>query len=429
MVDEPRSRFPIEQWQLVNGLTIVLQPDPAAPLIASTMCYAAGSRCDPDRRRGLAHLCEHLAFHGPRVAAGRGFPERIESVGGMAQAVTMADRTCFSAVFPRHELPAVLAVEAERLAVSVGPPDPAALEIQRRILLAELRERSERRVHAGALERVHRLLYPPEHPYCRPPTGEPDGIRAVTAGDVEAFFAAHLRPSNAVLVLVGDLSPGVAAEHVRRRFEALPAGPAPAPAAAEERRPPAAAPGRLAVSAAVAEARTQLAWSVSGFGHEGWYRAALLMRGLAAGRSSPLARELVERAGLAQEVRGSLVAMRDASTLVFEAVAAPGVDGRRLEEGLLTAADLLLARGLSAAQLLRARKRALTDHYFVVQYLDRRADLCAALACYLGAPERLPTEPLRYSQPDQDAVAGFAGRLRQEAARAVLSLVPEGVAA
>jgi predicted Zn-dependent peptidase len=335
----------------------------------------------------------------------------------------MTDRLCFSAVFPRRDLAAVLAVEAERMARPLEPQDAEALEIQRRVVLEELRERSQTRVRAGAFEQIHRLLFPPEHPYHRPPAGEPDGIRAVTSQDVQAFVASRFSPRNAVLVLVGDVSVTAADERVRAAFEALPAGVEPAPEAASNGQQPLHV-RPLRVPAAVSEARAHVAWAVSGFGHEGWYLASLLMRGLAAGRSSPLALELVERAGLAKEVHGHLVTMRDSSTLVFAASAAPGVDSQRLEQGLLGAVDGLLSRGLSAAGLARARKKALSDHYFVAQSCDRRADLCASLACYLGAPERLEGEPRRYLDPDQDAVAGFASRLWHEPARAMVSLVP-----
>jgi predicted Zn-dependent peptidase len=387
------------------------------------MCYDAGSRRDPVSRPGLAHLSEHLAFQGPEGRSGGGFPARIESAGGSTQGTTLPDRLCFSAVFPSRELASVLAVEAERMACPLQPQDSEALEVQRRVLLEELRERSQHRVRAVAFEHLHRLLYPPGHPYHRPPVGEPEGIRAATAEDVRSFVTAHFTPRNAVLVLAGDLCTGATAELVRRSFEALPTGRERAREAASDGQPPEGV-RYLSVPAAVSPARAYLAWSVPGFGQEGWYLASLLMRGLAAGRSSPLARKLVERTGLAQEVRGHLISMRDASTLVFAATAARGVDGRRLQQALLETADLMLSRGLSAAGLARARKKALSDHYFTAGSLERRADLCASLACYHGAPERLEEEPRRYSEPDQDAVAGFAWRLRQEPARAMLSLVP-----
>jgi zinc protease len=420
--NQPYPRFPVEQWSLANGLRVVVQIDSAAPLIALTMCYEAGSRRDPASRSGLAHLSEHLAFQGPQCGPDGSFPARIESAGGSTQAVTMTDRLCFSAVFPRRELAAVLAVEAERMACPLHLHDAGTLEIQRRVLLEELRERSQHRLRAVAFEHLHRLLFPREHPYHRPPVGEPDGIRAVTPEDVETFVATRLSPRNAVLVLVGDL-PVTAAELVRRCFEELPGGREGAPEAASGGQLPRGV-RRRSMPAAVPQAQAFLAWPVPGFGHEGWYLASLLMRGLAAGRSSPLAQELVGRSGLAQEVHGHLVTMRDASTLVLAATAARGVEGQRLEQGLLETADLLLSRGLSAAGLARARKKALSDHYFAAGSLERRADLCASLACYLGAPERLEEEPQHYLDPDQNAVAGFASRLLHEPERAVLSLTP-----
>jgi len=426
--NETSPRFPVERWRLANGLRVVIQADHRWPLIASMMCYDAGSRRDPVSRSGLAHLCEHLAFHGARCASGRTFPGRIESVGGLAQAVTMTDRLCFSAVFPRSELTAVLAVEAERMARPLEPQDAEAIETQRRVLLEELHQRSQSRLRAAAFQQIQRLLFPEGHPYHRPAAGEPEDILAVTSADVQVFMTSHFSPRNAVLVLVGDLSVAAAAEVVRRMFEVLPAGVGRDPEAAFDGQLPRDV-RPLRVPAAVSATHAHVAWLVPGFGQPEWYVASLLMRGLAAGRSSPLAQELVDQAGVAREVRGALVSMRDASALVFTAVAAPDISGRRLEQKLLEATDLRLSCGLSAAGLARARKKALSDHYFLIQCLDRRADLCAALSCYLDAPERLEGEADRYLDPDQDAIVAFASELRQESSRATLSLIPLAEAA
>jgi zinc protease len=426
--DDRLPRFPVEQWRLANGLRIVVQADPRWPLVASRMCYDAGSRWDPSSRSGLAHLCEHLAFYGPKSPSGRTFPERIESAGGSVQAVTTTDRLSFSAVFPRSELAAVLAVEAERMARPLEPQDIEALEIQRRVLVQELRERSQSRLRAVVLEQIHRLLFPESHPYSRPPAGEPDNICAVTPEDIQTFATSHFSPRNAVLVLVGGLSIPATAELVTNTFEALPAGPERDPQALfDGQLPQTVAPRR--VPAAVSGTHAHVAWSVPGFGQQGWYLASLLVRGLTAGRSSPLARNLVDRAGVAQEVRGSLVTMRDASTLVFGAIAARGVESGRLEQGLLEATDRLLSSGFSETGLERARKKALSDHYALVQSFELRADLCASLACYLDAPGRLETEPQRYLNPDVDTVAAFASGLRHKPARATLSLIPRAEAA
>ncbi len=241
-------------------------------------------------------------------------------------------------------------------------------------------------------------------------------------------MASRFAARNAVLVLVGDVSAAAAAEGVSAAFERLPAGAELFPQAASEG--PSARDGKpVRVPAAVSAARAHVAWAVPGFGHAGWYHASLLMRGLAVGRSSPLASALVEQAGLAQEVRGHLVSMRDASTLVFSATAERGVDSQRLEQGLTEAVQGLLARGLNAAGLARAHRKALGDHYFVAQSFERRADLCASLACYLGAPERLELEPQRYLDVDGDALAGFAAGLLRDPLRVTLTLIPTTEAA
>src|SRR5262245_21651965 len=135
-------RFPIEHWRLANGLRVIVQRDTRFPLVASTVCYDAGSRHDPPSRPGLAHVCEHLAFEGPRPGERSDDRFERERFRGAARAVTTHDRLCLSTVVPSGELGAVLAVEAERMASPPAPRDDEALEIPRRVLIRELRERS-----------------------------------------------------------------------------------------------------------------------------------------------------------------------------------------------------------------------------------------------------------------------------------------------
>src|SRR2546427_14273 len=77
------ARFPVEQWRLANGLRVIVQVDARCPLVASMMCYNAGSRHDPASRSGLAHFCEHLAFEVPSGRA-RGDPDGSRAITGGA---------------------------------------------------------------------------------------------------------------------------------------------------------------------------------------------------------------------------------------------------------------------------------------------------------------------------------------------------------
>lgn len=422
------SHFPVEQWRLANGLRVVVQSDPNSPLVATLMCYDAGSRRDPPTRSGMAHMFEHLAFDGPRRATGRSFPGRVEYAGGAGQAVTLTDRLCFLSFFPRRELPTILALEAERMACPLDAGDIEALEVQRRVVLEELRERSQRRLRALAFEHANRLLFPAAHPYHRPPVGAADDIRAITPADLQAFVG-RFAPDNALLVLVGDVTPSTAAGLVEQAFGALPATGSGHPATAPAVEPVAPARPTLRTSAAVSEPQAHVAWRVPGFGQPDWYHAALLMRALAAGRASPLAQALVEQAGLAREVSGHLIPMCDASTLVFAASGARGVDGTRLEHALGEAVERLLARGPSESELARARKKALADYFFAAQSFERRSEMCAALAWKLDAACRLESEPRRYLEATPQGITDLAARLSEAPSRASVTFVPMGVAA
>jgi predicted Zn-dependent peptidase len=422
-----RPAFPVEQRQLANGLRVVVQSDPSAPLVAALMCYDAGSRRDPAGRSGMAHMFEHLAFDGPRRGVARTFPGRVEYAGGSGQAVTLTDRLCFLSFFPRRELPTILALEAERMARPLDPHDDEALDVQRRVVLEELRERSQRRLRALAFEHANRLLFQAGHAYHHPPVGEPDDIRAVAPADLAAF-AERFTPARAVLVLVGDVTPDAAAQIAERCFGGLSAsGPQPSSESPEDGAT--GQPRYVLMPAPVSEPQVHVAWRVPGFGQSDWYHAALLMRALAVGRASPLSRVLVGQAGLAREVSGHLIPMRDASTLVFAATGARGVDAARLEQGLTETLVELSSRTLESTDLVRAKKKALGDYYFAAQSFERRSEMCAALAWGPGDPERLSSEPSRYLEPDAASVGAVAARLLQAHARASVTFVPQAVAA
>jgi predicted Zn-dependent peptidase len=450
------TAFPVEHWRLSNGLDVIVQPDRRWPLVASVVCYDAGARHDAPGRAGLAHLAEHLAFHGTRSRRALSFPERIARIGGIAQAVTRPDRLTFSAVFPPSGLADVLAVEAERMARPFDPADADAIAIEQRVLIEELRMRTSQRVPALAVEQLHRLLFAEGHPYHRPAAGVPSEVDAITAADLRAC-ASRFTPARATLVLAGDVSSGTAATLIDRAFGSLPRGEgAPASLAGAEpadlapANPASASPApvdgtragtsgarRSRVIAPVAGTHTYVAWTTPGFAEPGWPLASLLVRALGAGRSNPLARTLEgsvtsegaipHRALLVRDVRGALVTMREASTMFFTASGADA-GAEYVEQRLSEALDTLLSRGLCDDDLARGRRKALSDHYFNVQSLERRADLCASLACDRQTPDALDDLPDEYEAIDRGMAEAFIALLRSSRQRATLSLVPRAEA-
>jgi zinc protease len=305
---------------------------------------------------------------------------------------------------------------------------PARLEAQRGVVIQEYRQRVGNRPYGRGFEFVQKLLYPTEHPYHWPPAGLPDCVNSVSRGDVEAYFRTNFTPDRAVLVLVGNFSPDEAVAEVERHFSALSQGACQANGHSRPHGdlPPLNGTRRRKVGDHVNLPRVHLAYRAPGFGETNWYAAALLFRSLAVGRTSPLQQRLVCKTGIAQEVKAQMVTMRDASTAAFVATAAPGVEQRALEEALITAVDELLNCGVSNAVLGRARNKALTDHFSMIQRSDRRAEFIASSTIFCDDPARVAVEDEYYRRITSADLSEFVAISCRNENRVVLSLVPQG---
>ena len=198
-----------------DGLRVVHEGVPGSGAVALVLTVRAGAGRDPEERRGLAHLVEHLTFRG-RDQRGLSRWERYEELGAtQINAYTDHESTVYLVVVPRASLAAAVAVEADRLRAPLRGISDEELAVEREVVRNELSERNERNEEGGLLSWSARALFPESHRYRQTVGGTRESLAAITRADARFFGARHYRPKNATLTVVGDAT----AEEVRQALE------------------------------------------------------------------------------------------------------------------------------------------------------------------------------------------------------------------
>src|SRR6476660_8804946 len=202
-----QTRMPQLKFQhetLPNGLEVYSVEDHSSPTVAIQVWYHVGSKDDPDKRSGFAHLFEHIMFKSTKNMKSEMMDRLTEDVGGFNNAFTADDVTVYFEVVPSNYLETLIWAEADRL--SGLNVDDANFKSERDVVKEEYRQS----VLAPPYGRFFYLLQEKsflEHPYKRPTIGSIEDLDAASLQDVQEFHSTYYRPDNATLVVVGDFDP------------------------------------------------------------------------------------------------------------------------------------------------------------------------------------------------------------------------------
>jgi zinc protease len=413
-----------ERHTLDNGLTVVLAPDRAVPVVAVNLWYGVGSRNEQEGRSGFAHLFEHMMFQGSaNVPKNRHF-ELVERAGGSLNASTWFDRTNYYQTLPSHYLDLALWLESDRMGWLLEAMDEEKLENQRDVVLNERRQRYENQPYGDWDERIQALVFPPEHPYHHTVIGSIQDIRDVTLGDVSDFFRTYYVQNNPVLTLAGDLDPADALARVDHWFGEIPPGDDPPPIPGEtEIEPLIGATVQERVEADVPLPRAYLAARIPPFTDEGFYAADVASSILADGRASRLFRRLVRERKVAKDVVAFALPLTAGRTFLLSwATGFEGSDPDELERALADEVEGLV--DVAGHEVERAVALAETRLLRQVEQLSSRADLLSMYQMLFGDAGRLSRELDHLRGVTPDRVRELAEGLLGPENRAILTYLP-----
>jgi predicted Zn-dependent peptidase len=210
-----------EEFDLDNGLHVILHQDNSAPVIITSVMYHVGAKDEQPNRTGFAHFFEHLLFEGTKnIERGEWF-KIVTANGGQNNANTSDDRTYYYEVFPSNNLELALWMESERLMHPVI--NQIGVDTQNEVVKEEKRLRVDNQPYGNLIKAVKQNLFK-THPYKWTTIGEMEHLDAATLEEFQAFNKKFYIPNNAVLVVAGQFEKGQAKEWIQKYFGSIPKG-------------------------------------------------------------------------------------------------------------------------------------------------------------------------------------------------------------
>ncbi|MCL2102777.1 MAG: insulinase family protein [Syntrophorhabdaceae bacterium] len=346
----------VEKYRLENGLTVVIRPNPATPVVAVQAWVKAGSAIEPVERAGMSHILEHMAFKGTKRRGPIDIAREVESLGGDINAYTSFDQTVYHITISGRFLENALDILSDTLENSVFDADELARELE--VVLEEVRmnEDNPERVAGRTLFReAYR-----KHPYGRPVIGYVDTIKKTTREDLVAYFNKWYVPGNMVLVVTGGVDSKESRQLIEKTFGRLTARPV-----SEANRPVEPPQEKTRVVFREKDARRvylEMGFHGPSMGDPDVYAWDLLSMILGSGETSRLNQVVKDRKGLVDSVYASSYTPKDPGLLVVGGVMSPEKAKEALREILY---ETFKTVALPPEETEMSRAKTVTESAFV----------------------------------------------------------------
>ena len=215
------QKVEFEEYDLNNGMHVILHQDNAAPVVTTSVMYHVGAKDEQPDRTGMAHFFEHLLFEGTKnIKKGEWF-KLVSSNGGKNNANTTDDRTYYYEVFPSNKLELGLWLESERLLHPIIKQE--GVDTQNEVVKEEKRLRVDNQPYGRFLEYVKQNMFK-KHPYKGTTIGKMAHLDDATLEEFLAFNKKFYVPNNATLVVAGDIDIASAKKLIEDYFGPIPRG-------------------------------------------------------------------------------------------------------------------------------------------------------------------------------------------------------------
>jgi len=353
------------EFNLSNGLKLIVREDHRAPTVALMVWYRAGSMDETNGRTGVAHVLEHMMFKGTTKVKAGDFSRLVAAVGGRENAFTSRDYTAYFQQVEKSKLEEVIKLEADRM--SNLNFDDAEFDKEIQVIMEERRLRTEDNPSSLLSESLMATAYM-SSPYRHPVSGWMNDLVNMKAADARDWYRSWYAPNNATVVISGDVDPQNMLKLVEKYYGAV--SPHDLPVRKPQVEPPQKGIKQVQVKAAADSAQLAMAWKVprlepGKLDNPEPYALELLTAVLDGYDNARLNRVLVKQEKVVNDVGvGYDMISRGPELFLINATMAKGKTVAQAQASIRKALEEIKEKGILESELKRIKVRILSDQIY-----------------------------------------------------------------
>jgi zinc protease len=380
-----------EKFKLKNNLTVIVHHDESTPMACVNILYDVGARDEDENQTGFAHLFEHLMFGGSVNIPN--YDEPLQMVGGENNAFTTNDITNYYCTVPVENLETAFWLESDRM-LSLAFTDKS-LEVQRNVVIEEFKQRYLNQPYGDVWLLLRPLAYK-KHPYKWATIGkEISHIENAKMEDVKSFFHEHYNPSNAIMVIAGNVEASNIKELAEKWFEPIEAGKK-----AERNlpvEPPQTEPRKLTVEKDVPANAIYKAYHMCSRRDKEYHTVDILSDILSRGNSSRLYKSLIKDKQLFTDINAYVMGDIDKGLFVVSGKISEGIKVEDAEKAILEELEKMKTEFVTNIELQKCKNKIESTLTFSeTDVLTKATNL--AISELLGDADLINQEIDRYAE-------------------------------
>lgn len=409
------------EYDLPNGLKVLLHEDHSTPIVAVSVMYHVGSKNENPERTGFAHFFEHLLFEGSENIKRGEFDDYISNAGGMNNANTWYDRTYYFEVLPSNQLALGLWLESERMLHA--KVENVGIETQRQVVKEERRQRVDNQPYGTVLEQSMRRAFK-THPYRWPVIGSMAHLDAAQEQDYKQFYADFYRPDNAILSIAGDIDIEQSKKLIEAYFATIPRGKGQVyrPNAVEA---PLGSEVRDTIYDNVQLPAVVMTYRIPAQGTKDFYAVKMFNTLLTQGESSRMQKKIVDEQQKSVGIGAFPLELEDPGASIMFAVSALGVDPKEVEKSMDDILTDLQTNLVGEQEFQKLQNQVENDFVTSNATVAGIAESLANYEMYYGDANLINNELERYRKVTREDLRRVAKEYFHKNNRVVLYYLPK----